>query len=86
MEATVKNLEKKVEVIVVSAYSEDYSEKAYKFIYANNKFEFLPKSQVKFVENSKGTAEFGEGVESRWFEMPLWLANKLKGIEFYSFM
>ncbi len=72
--------------ITVSAFSEDYSEKAYKFYYANNQFEFVPKSQVTFLEAEKTGENFGEGIESRYFEMPLWLARKLKGHEFYSFM
>ncbi|MDR2084322.1 MAG: hypothetical protein LBP67_04945 [Bacteroidales bacterium] len=74
---------KTTETITISAFSEDYSEKAYKFYFANNQFEFVPKSQVKFLENSKGGEEFGEGIESRYFELPTWLFSKLKGVEFY---
>ena len=72
--------------VTVSAYSEDYSEKAYKFFYGNNNFEFVPKSQAKFLESSKTGEEFGEGVESRCFEIPTWLASKLKGASYYTFM
>ena len=72
--------------IVISAYSEDYNEKSYKFHYGKNLFEFVPKSQVKFIEHSNGTTEFGEGIESRYLEMPNWLFDKLKGTNFYGIM
>ena len=71
--------------IIISAFSENYSEKAYKFYFGKNNFEFVPKSQVKFIENSDGTLDFGEGIESRFFEMPVWLFSKLKGCEFYGY-
>lgn len=77
-------MNKKIEKIAVSAFSEDYSEKAYKFYFANHQFEFVPKSLVSFSEDEKGK-EFGEGIKSRWFIMPVWLAKKLKGSEYYSF-
>ena len=68
--------------ITVSAFSEDYNENSYKFHYGNKNFEFVPKSQVVFVEHN-GSTEFGTGIESRFFEMPVWLFARLKGIEFY---
>ena len=71
--------------ITISAFSENYSEKAYKFYFCNNNFEFVPKSQVTFIENSDGTLDFGEGIESRYFEIPVWLFSKLKGCEFYGY-
>ena len=71
--------------ITISAFSENYSEKAYKFYFGNNNFEFVPKSQVTFIENSDGTLCFGEGIESRYFEMPVWLFSKLRGCEFYGY-
>ena len=71
--------------ITISAFSENYSEKAYKFYFGNNNFEFVPKSQVTFIENGNGTQDFGEGIESRFFEMPVWLFSKLKGCEFYGY-
>ena len=71
--------------ITISAFSENYSEKSYKFYFCNNNFEFVPKSQVKFIENSDGTLDFGEGIESRYFEIPVWLFSKLKGCEFYGY-
>jgi len=67
----------------ISAFSEDYSEKAYKFHFSKNQFEFVPKSQAKFIETSNGNQEFGSGIESRFFEMPTWLVRKLRGIEYY---
>lgn len=76
----MKVAEKKV---TVSAFCEDYSLKAYKFWYADKKFEFVPKSQVNFIENSHGESSFGEGIESRYFEMPLWLFKKLQGVQYY---
>ena len=76
--------------ITVSAFCEDYSPKAYKFLYAKDRYEFVPKSQVKFLERATSEnnqeldyEKFGEGVESRYFEMPLWLFSKLRGVEFY---
>ena len=75
----------KTEKITISAFSEDYSEKAYKFYYGNKNFEFVPKSQVTFVEHSNGSEDFGEGIESRYFEVPVWLFSKLKGCEFYGY-
>lgn len=69
--------------ITISAFSEDYSEKSYKFYFANNQFEFVPKSQVKFIEAEKTGSEFGPGIESRYFSIPLWLVKKLRGVEFY---
>jgi len=81
-----KNIKVKVtKMVVISAYSEDYSEKSYKFYYGQNNYEYVPKSQVKFVEHSNGTLEFGSQIHSRYFEMPLWLYSKLKGIEYYGF-
>jgi hypothetical protein len=74
---------KSTEKITISAFSEDYSEKSYKFYFANKQFEFVPKSQVTFLENSKGGEEFGEGIESRYFEIPTWLFSKLRGAEYY---
>ena len=75
-----------MKTVTVSAFSSDYSDKAYKFHYGDNQYEFVPKSQVKFIESAKTGESFGEGVESRCFEMPAWLASKLKGAKFYSFM
>ena len=72
-----------METITISAFSEDYNEKSYKFHYGLNLFEFVPKSQVKFIETGKGAQEFGTGIESRFFEMPIWLFNKLQGQRFY---
>jgi hypothetical protein len=72
-----------METITISAFSEDFSEKSYKFHYGKNRFEFVPKSQVKFIENGNGKQEFGTGIESRYFELPIWLFNKLQGKEFY---
>lgn len=68
--------------ITISAFSEDYSENAYKFYFANQ-FEFVPKSQVKFIESSNGSQDFGAGIESRYFELPIWLFSKLRGVEYY---
>lgn len=68
--------------VTISAFAVDYSEKAYKLLYANS-FEFIPKSQCKFIESQKKGEEFdNEG--SNYFEIPLWLANRLKGINYYS--
>lgn len=72
------------EIVTISAFSEDYSEKAYKLYYANNQFEFIPKSFCKFIEAQKTGKDFGEGVESRYFEIPYWIYKNLKGVEFYS--
>jgi len=80
-------------IITVSAYCEDYSHKAYKFYFADTNYEFVPKSQIKFLERATSEnndfnldySEFGKGRESRYFEMPLWLFSKLKGHEFYMF-
>ena len=71
--------------ITISAFSENYSEKSYKFYFGNNNFEFVPKSQVTFIENSDGTLDFGEGIESRYFEIPVWLFSKLRGCEYYGY-
>ena len=71
--------------ITISAFSEDFSEKSYKFHYGKNLFEFVPKSQAKFIETIKGEEKFGTGIESRYFELPIWLFNKLKGKEFYGY-
>lgn len=68
--------------VVLSAYSYDYSEKSYKFMFGRNSFEFVPKSQVIFVENGKGGTDFDNG-NSNYFELPEWLYRKLKGVEFY---
>ena len=76
---------KATEKITISAFSEDYSEKAFKFFYADKRFEFVPKSQVSFVECSNGSTEFGEGAENRYFEVPIWLFSKLKGCEYYGY-
>lgn len=73
------------EKITISAFSEDYSEKSYKFYFAKNQFEFVPKSQVKFIETSNGGSDFGTGIESRYFELPTWLLSKLRGVEYYGF-
>lgn len=72
--------------ITVSAYSSDYSDEVYKFHYGRNQFEFVPKSQAVFLETVTGETEFGEGIQSRYFEIPAWLANKLKGADFYTFL
>lgn len=73
-----------MKTVTISAFSENYNEKAYKLHFGSNQFEFVPKSQVKFIENAKGENTFGEGIESRFFEMPLWLVKKLKGTSFYT--
>ena len=70
--------------VTVSAYSEDYSDKSYKFYFGKNQFEFIPKSQVNFIENKDGGNTFGSGIEPRYFEMPMWLVKKLQGVEFYT--
>ena len=69
--------------VTLSAYSEDYSDKSYKFYFGNNNFEFVPKSQVEFLESEKTGENFGEGIQSRYFSIPKWLVYKLKGVEFY---
>lgn len=68
--------------ITISAFCEDYSLKAYK-LYFGNSFEFLPKSRVQFLENSNGDCNFGTGIESRYFKVPMWLFNRLHGVNFY---
>ena len=66
-----------MEKVTVSAYYKDYNEKAWKFLYGKNQCEFLPKSQVILIEKAGNTA---------YFEMPKWLADGLKGRNFYSFL
>lgn len=75
---------KKTDVISMSAYATDYSDKAYKLWYAKNSFEFLPKSQAKMTEAPDGID--AEDPRSCWFEVPVWLAKKLKGTQYYSFL
>jgi len=70
------------QTITMSAFAEDYSEKAWKFLFGRNQFEFVPKSQAIFVESAKKGEEFDNG-GSNYFEIPLWLFKKLKGTEFY---
>lgn len=72
-----------MDLITISAYSEDYNDKSYKFYYGQRNFEFVPKSQVEFVEHSNGSTNFGDGLESRFFKLPVWLFKKLKGIDYY---
>lgn len=71
--------------IHVSAFSDDYNEKCFVFYYGQQRREYVPKSQTRFVEDDKGNTDFGKGIKSRWFEMPLWLAKKLQGTAFYTF-
>ena len=75
---------KDTEKVTISAFSSDYSDKAFAFHFGKNQREFVPKSQVKFIENKNGGAEFGEGIASRWFSIPVWLVNRLQGINFYT--
>lgn len=74
-------MEKK-ETIIFSAFSEDYSEKSYKLLFGKNQFEFVPKSQVRFIESQKKGNEFDNG-GSNYFEISKWLLKKLKGFQYY---
>lgn len=65
--------------VSISAFSSDYSDRAFAFYFGKNKKEFVPKSLVEFIEN-----KFGEGIASRWFSIPVWLVNKLQGINYYT--
>lgn len=71
--------------ITVSAFSDDAGE-FYRFYYGANNFEDVPKSEVKFLEASKTGEDFGEGIESRYFEVPIEIFKELKGVEFYSIL
>lgn len=75
---------KKTDLISMSAYATDYSDKAYKLWFLKNSYEFLPKSKATLTEAPDGidTSE----PRSCWFELPLWLAEKLKGAQFYAFL
>jgi hypothetical protein len=70
--------------ITISAFSADYTDRSYKFFYGNGNFELVPKSQVRFLEAAETGSDFGDGIQSRYFELPMSLFNKLKGINYYS--
>lgn len=57
-------------IVTISAFLSDYSEKAVKLHYANCST-FLPKSQIKVVEGEL-TAE----PKSIYIELPTWLLQK----------
>ena len=68
--------------ITISAYATDYNDKCYKLYFARNGYEFIPKSRCKLVEAPAGISD--SQPQSCYFEIPLWIANKLKGMEYYS--
>lgn len=67
--------------VTMSAYATDYNEKCYKLHYGKNNFEFIPKSQCELVEAPNGIDN--KEPQSCYFELPMWLAKKLKGIDYY---
>jgi hypothetical protein len=70
-------------LVSISAFSEDFDNEHYRFWFADHQSELVPKSVCKFLEAQKTGENFGEGIESRWFEMPLDFAINLKGLKFY---
>ena len=70
-----------MKTITLSAFATDYNDKCYKLHYANDKFEFIPKSKCTLDEAPKGINH--DTPESCYFTIPLWLAERLKGIDYY---
>lgn len=75
---------KKTDVVSLNAYATDYSDKAYKLFYGKNSYEFLPKSKATLTEAPNGIDT--DEPRSCWFDLPLWLAEKLKGSQYYTFL
>jgi hypothetical protein len=72
-----------MELVHISAFSDDFDKDFYRFWFANQQSELVPKDICKFLEAQKTGKDFGEGIDSRWFELPLEVARELEGLKFY---
>lgn len=60
-----------------------YSDLAFVFYFGGSYREFVPRSVAKFVEQKNGSKCWGSGIAERWFSVPVWLYERLKGKSFY---